>query len=163
MFETVFGIPAHPLLIHVPIIFVPLLILSVIVYGLVPRFRSRLDWAVVLLAVAAPLSCFFARQSGVAFRARLIREHGVSDPDLAKINVHQGYGTDTLYFACGLGVVALVLVAVQVARARRAAGRGGMDPVVLGLTAVAVVVGAFTGYYVFKTGDTGAHIVWQGR
>jgi hypothetical protein len=25
------------------------------------------------------------------------------------------------------------------------------------------VVGAFTGYYVFKTGDTGAHIVWQGR
>ncbi len=163
MFETAFGIPAHPLLIHVPVIFLPLLIAGTIVYGLVPRWRAKLDWAVVLLAIATPISCFVARQSGLALRARLIREKAVSDQDLAKINSHQNFGTYTLYFSIALGVVALALVFATVARQRRAAGATGFTPVSLVLLALAIVVSAISGYYVYKTGDSGAHIVWQGR
>jgi hypothetical protein len=25
-----------------------------------------------------------------------------------------------------------------------------------------IVIGGFTGYYVFRTGDTGAHMIWEG-
>jgi glucan phosphoethanolaminetransferase (alkaline phosphatase superfamily) len=164
VFETAFGIPAHPLLVHVPVVFVPLLILGSLAYGLVPAWRQRIDWAVVALAVLTPISCFVARQSGLAFRSRLVHNHTVSSQDLTKIDTHQSFGTRTLILSCVLGVLALVLVAVTVARRRRAAGGGsGFDPLSLGVLVLVVVASAFMGYYVFKTGDTGAHIVWQGR
>jgi hypothetical protein len=164
VFETALGIPAHPLLVHAPVIFVPLLILGALVYGLVPRWRGRVDWAVVLLAIATPVSCLLARQSGLALRARLIREHAVSTQDLAKIDAHQSYGTRALLLSCLLGLLVLAMVGVQVARRRRSAGAGtGFDPLSIGVFAVTVAASAVTGYYVFRTGDTGAHIVWQGR
>lgn len=164
MFETAFGIPAHPLLIHVAVVFVPLLMLGSMVYGLVPRWRSRVDWALATAAIVTPISCFVARQSGLAFRARLVREHAVSDQDLARINQHQSYGTMTFYLSVALAVVALAMVGAQAARRRRAGDGGtGFDPVSVGLLVLAVVGSAAIGYYVFKTGDTGAHIVWQGR
>jgi uncharacterized membrane protein len=164
VFETAFGIPAHPLLVHVPVVFVPLLILVTLAYGLLPRWRSRLDWAVVALAVATPIGCYVTRASGLAFRSRLIRHKSVSDQDLAKINTHQSFGTMTLLLSCALGLVALALVAVTVLRARRSGTAGnGFGPVVLVLVVLAFVASAVTGYYVFKTGDSGAHIVWQGR
>jgi Predicted membrane protein (DUF2231) len=164
VFETAFGIPAHPLLIHAPVIFVPLLIVGALVFGLVPRWRARLDWAVAALAVVAPISCLLARQSGLALRARLVREHAVSDQDLVKISAHAAYGTRTFLLACALGVLSLVLVGTQMARARRGtAGRSGFSPLTAGMVVLVLVAGAATGYYVFRTGDTGAHIVWQGR
>lgn len=162
MFETAFGIPAHPLLIHVPVIFVPLLIIVSLGYALVPFARPKLDWALVALSVLTPIGTFVARASGLAFRARLIREHAVSNQDLAKINIHQGYGTDLLWITIALGVLGLVLVGVQAARARQG-GSGGGAVLWIILSALTVVGAALAGYYVFKTGDSGAHIVWQGR
>jgi hypothetical protein len=166
--ETAFGIPAHPLLIHIPVILVPLLILSVIVFGFVPRLRNRLDWAVAGLGVVAPISCVLARQSGIAFFGRLEREKAVSTEDVSKINTHESFGTRTMIIAIVLGVVALALVAVHLQRTRAAASAGtssgsGHTVVTLALSVVGLAVGIAAGYYVFKTGDTGAHIVWQGR
>ena len=54
MFNTIGGIPAHPLLIHAAVIFIPLLILGAVVYALWPRARVRIGWAVVALAPLAP-------------------------------------------------------------------------------------------------------------
>jgi hypothetical protein len=163
VFETAFGIPAHPLLLHVPVVFVPLLIATTLVYGLVPPWRSRLGWAVVALAIATPISCFVTRQSGLALRSRLIRLKAVSDQDLANINTHQSFGTRLLIVSIVLGLIALALVAVCATRGRGAALGGGFGPLTLVLLVLALAAGAVNGYYVFKTGDTGAHIVWQGR
>jgi hypothetical protein len=166
VFETAFGIPAHPLLIHIPVIFVPLLIVVTLAYGLLPRWRTKLDWAVVALGIATPIGCFLARASGLAFRSRLIRENVVSTQDLAKINTHQSLGTRTFLFSIALGVVALILVGVQVARSRRGGHAGGgraFGPVTVVLVVLAIGLSGVTGYYVYKTGDTGAHIVWQGK
>jgi uncharacterized membrane protein len=163
VFETAFGIPAHPLFVHFPVVLVPLLILVTIVYGLVPVWRSRLDWAVVLLAIAAPIACFLTRQSGLALRARLIRLKSVSDQDLASINTHESFGTRLLIVSIVLGLIALALVAVAATRGRGSSMASGFGPLTLILLVLAVAAGAVNGYYVFKTGDTGAHIVWQGR
>jgi hypothetical protein len=112
--------------------------------------------------VIAPAGTFVARSAGMAFRARLIREKAVSDQDLKKIGIHYGYGTNLLWYSIALGVLGLLLVGVQMVRARRGSSGGG--PVVwIVLSALTVVAAGVSGYYVFKTGDSGAHIVWQGR
>lgn len=176
MFEEVFGIPAHPLLVHAAVVFVPLQILAALAYAFVPFVRRLIAWLVVALAVVAPLAALFSKLSGDAFEARQIRNGTAGPPLLAQIAVHSSYGNKTLYFSIGLGVVMLLLVAVQVMRSRRPSGstadaegsdavdRTDKAPIVVAavLTLAVLVLGAFTGYYVFKTGDTGAHMVWQG-
>jgi hypothetical protein len=178
LFETVFGIPAHPLLVHAAVVFVPLQILAAFGYAFLPFFRRRISWAVVALAVVAPLAALFAKLSGDAFESRMVERGTVTPQGLADISVHSGYGTNTLYFSIGLGVATLALLAVQVGRSARTASAlststaegsdtgvakdGGRGPVVIAavLTVAVLVLGAFTGYYVFKTGDSGAHMVW---
>jgi hypothetical protein len=159
VFNTIGGIPAHPLLIHAAVVFIPLLILGAVVYALWPRARGRIGWAVVALAIIGPLSALFAKLSGQDLRQHLI-DSGLSGPILTKINQHMSYGTNTLWWTIGLGVATLVVVGYL----WRAVPAGGTESVPIRAAGVVVTValGVVTGYYVFKTGDTGAHIVWTG-
>jgi glucan phosphoethanolaminetransferase (alkaline phosphatase superfamily) len=158
VFETVLGIPAHPLLIHAAVVFVPLLVVGAIVYPLVPRVRDRIRWALLALAVIAPLSALAAMLSGQAFKARLHRNGRITPEFIPKIDQHQAYGTRTFYWTLGLGLATLVLIGY----AWRAKDRPLPKWYWTVGSALTIVVGAVVGYYVFKTGDTGAHIVWSG-
>jgi hypothetical protein len=156
VFNTILGIPAHPLLIHAAVIFIPLLIVGAIVYAAWPPFHPRITWAVLALAVIAPFSALFAKLSGTDLKNRLHRD-GLTSKDLFdRIAVHNSYGDKTFWWTLALGVLTLALLWYY---------RGGQTPTMAvraGSTVVMVVVGAIVGYYVFKTGDTGAHIVWKG-
>lgn len=158
MLTTILGIPAHPLLIHAAVVLVPLLVAAAIVYALWRAARSRLDWAVAGLAVVTPFAVLFSKLSGQNFRTRLIERKFASPQILAKITTHQSYGNKTFWWTIGFAVLALVLLWYD-RRVRRGSLR---DVTWLILTIATVVVGAVLGYYVFKTGDTGAHIVWSG-
>jgi uncharacterized membrane protein len=179
VFEEVLGIPAHPLLVHAAVVFVPLQVLAAFAYALVPFVRRFIAWLVIGIAVIAPLTALFAKLSGDAFRDRLVRK-GTSGPFLVQIDQHSSYGTSTLFASIGLSVLMIVLMIVQVSRSRPAVAQPVGDEetssrtaslgsargsiVIAGILTVAVlVVGAATGYFVFKTGDTGAHMVWSGQ
>ena len=71
MFDKIAGIPAHPLLVHAAVVFVPLLALGAVVYGAIPALRFRVRWPVALLAVAGAVSVVAAHKSGEAFESRL--------------------------------------------------------------------------------------------
>jgi uncharacterized membrane protein len=178
LFETVAGLPAHPLLVHAPIVLIPLLIALAIVYAVVPFLRGRIRWAVTLLAVVAPVSAWLAKLSGEAFRRRLMAK-GVAGEMLTKINNHKSFGDATLWAAIALGVVTLLLVAATMNRlpVRRtatspegqtgtgSAGTGSTGAKVLRIVLIVATIGlaVATGYYVFKTGDSGARMEWEGR
>jgi hypothetical protein len=70
------------------------------------------------------------------------------------------YGTTTLWWTIALGVVTLIIVGYL----WRAGPAGGTESIAVRAAGVVVTValGVVTGYYVFRTGDTGAHIVWTG-
>jgi len=157
VFSEILGIPAHPLLIHAAVVFIPLLVIGAIVFAAWPAVRGRIDWAVAALAVIGPFAALFAVLSGNNLRQRLI---GNTTTGLLadKITKHQALGHDTLWFTIALGVVTLAMVgyAWQVKRA----GGGETTLVRVGSVVVTVVLGAFVGYYVFRTGDAGAHIVY---
>jgi len=156
VFREIMGLPLHPLLIHAVVVFVPLLALVAVAYAALPRFRSRLDWAAVGLAVAAPVSALFAKLSGEELKEVLIGRQYPPE-GIAKIEEHQGYGDLTLWWSLGLGVVTVLLVVLTSRRSRTLPGW-----VVLLLSAAVVVLGAISVYYVYLTGDTGAKTVWEG-
>ena len=154
MFDQVNGLPVHALVLHAAVVFVPLLALGAIVYALVGRWRAKIGWAVLLLAVVAPITALVTMLSGNELHERLL-DQGLKGRGAEIINDHMGFGTLTFWFSLALGVVSLVLV---LATTRRPDALPRVAD--LGLRVVMVALAAITGYYVYKTGDSGATAVW---
>ncbi|ROT32550.1 DUF2231 domain-containing protein [Micromonospora sp. HM5-17] len=156
MFREVMGLPAHALLVHAAVVFVPLLALVGTGYAVLPRFRGRLDWAAASLAVVAPVAAILARLSGDELRDVLIAKN-YPDEIIQQVDNHQAYGYLTVWWSVALGVATLALL-VLTSRRVRSAPR--WLPPLLG--AVVVVLAVVNLWYVYRTGDTGATVVWQG-
>ena len=154
MFDQINGLPVHALVLHAAVIFVPLLALGAIVYALVARWRPRIAWAVAALAVIAPLSTLVAKLSGEKLYDRLVAQ-GLNGKPLDLLNDHMGFGTRTFWFSLALGVVSLVLVVLTWKRP------GTLPKAAdLGLGVVMIILALASGYYVYRTGDSGATAVW---
>jgi hypothetical protein len=110
-----------------------------------------------------------------ALRCNTLRKTTTHQPPPleATITTHHNFGINTLWFSIGLGVAALLLVFLVVPAYRRRSYRGNDDtlpapsrstPVVLQVVLGVIVIGlaGVTLYYVFKTGDSGAHMVFNG-
>lgn len=155
MFDKISGLPAHPLLVHATVVLIPLLILVTLGYALLPRLRPRLDWAVVLLALAAPVTVVLARLSGQKFEARLFAGGQVP----AGVLRHQNYANRLLLVVLLLAVLALLMVLVTEGRRRQKLPLHALVPLLVTVLAVVAVIPA--GYYVYRTGETGATAVWN--
>ena len=168
MFDRVLGLPAHPLIVHAAVVLVPLLALGGIAYAVLPMLRRHFRWTVALLAIAAPAAITAAKLSGDEFR----KNKNMTPQFQSTIDVHEGFGETAMWFTLGLGAAVLVLVFLVRPAARRTESRGPDDTlvssakqglivqVVLGVVTVALA--GITLYYVFRTGDSGAHMVWDG-
>lgn len=153
MFDQVFGLPAHALIVHAAVIFTPLLVALSIAYAVLPRLRHKLDWALVLTALAAPGSVYAAKESGEALERRLFQGR-----PSAAIEVHSGFADVLVPVTALLAVAALLMV--WLTRSRRAPEGAGSRAVVLVASAAAVILAVVAGYYVVRTGHTGATAVW---
>ncbi|GGK87091.1 hypothetical protein Sme01_48320 [Sphaerisporangium melleum] len=151
MFDQIFGLPAHPLMIHAAVVFIPLLAVGSIAYGVVPRVRPRIAWAVVLLAIAAPAAAFAAKESGEAFFEAMFGGGLPEGPLAARVQEHEGYANPLVLSTFGLAVSSLLLV-----YSSRRWGR-----VTTAVLAVLTVLLALTAaFYVLRAGHTGATAVW---
>ena len=59
-----FGVPAHPLLVHIPIVLLPLLAVLAIVMAAKPSWRGRLLWPLVGVALVAAVFTLLATEAG---------------------------------------------------------------------------------------------------
>jgi uncharacterized membrane protein len=155
VFDQIGGLPVHVLVLHAAVVLIPLLAVGALVYAVVPRWRSRIGWAVLLLAIVAPVCAFVTRESGVKFYNRVIGR-GVSAKGRELLDQHMYFGTRTMWFSIALGVVTLVMVVATLRLARMSLPRVAD----VGLAVITVALAAISGYYVFRTGDSGAHVVW---
>lgn len=71
MFDFVFGLPMHALVIHVVVVFVPLAALCTIAYVARPSWRWVLRWPTVAGALVSGLSAFVAAESGEQLLVRV--------------------------------------------------------------------------------------------
>lgn len=171
MFDELFGLPAHPLIVHAPVVLVPLVALVAVAYAVVPRLRRHLWWLLAPLALAAAGSAVFAVESGEALQARL----GGPNPAITR---HAGFGETLRNLALLLAVAAVALVIVDLSRRRaappRADGPGAavapartsgsvvLVAVSVVLTVAVLVLAVAAIVYIVRVGHSGSEMVWGG-
>ncbi|SBV26027.1 hypothetical protein GA0070620_1509 [Micromonospora krabiensis] len=158
------GIPAHPLVLHAAVVFVPLLAVLTVGYALVPPIRPHTRWVLGLLAVGAPVAALLAKLSGDAFFDRLLSGNRVSPEYVPRLEAHQQLGNLTLYATLGLAVLALALVVLVAPRSGGADDAVAARPAALTvpLRVLSIAAAGVAVYYVVRTGDSGAKAVWEG-
>jgi len=140
------GLPLHPLVVHAAVVFGPLAALAALAYA-VPRWRDRMRWPMLVLALVATGSILAAYFSGDSFL-----ESREALRQLPAVQTHEERAEMLLKVILAFGVIAVVTAWLH---DRRGAVRG----LLTGLLVVSAV-GVFV--YTVLTGDAGARAVWGG-
>lgn len=139
------GLPLHPLVVHAAVVLGPLGALTAVGYAALPRWRDRLRWPMVAMALVATGSIVAAYLSGTSFldsRPGLEQEPGV--------RLHHDRAGLLLWLTVAFGAVAVVAGWLH---ARTGATRVALH-LAIGLLGLAVLVQAVL------TGEAGARAVW---
>lgn len=159
------GLPAHPLLLHVPVMLVPLTAVAAIVLVARPEWLERYGIALAIVSVVTMSSIFLTMHAGSALQdslalngeaAELVDEHSEAADTLAVVYV---------------AFTAIVILAFAARRisAGRPTGLAIVDrllspPAIFTALRIALVLLAIgAAVMVFRTGDLGAKAVWQGK
>ncbi|MBK8733226.1 MAG: cytochrome b5 domain-containing protein [Actinomycetales bacterium] len=158
LFDTISGLPVHPLVVHVAVIVLPLSALAFVAIVLVRRLRRSYGWLTLLGLFAGTAAAVAAKESGEALAKR------VGTPA-----THASYGDLLPLIGAVLAIVALVWMVMQRQSARRAAGAGASgEPArdsgaVKVLGAAGIVAAGATLVMTVLVGHSGAEAVWGNR
>lgn len=144
MFDTIAGLPVHPLVVHAVVVLAPLAAVLLLAYAFVPRWRTGLRWPTLLLAAVSAGAAFVATQSGEQFAQR-VGEPGFDHHDKGELAA----------IACFVLLGAALIVVLLLSRV----GVAGLLNAV-GIL-VAVGAGAFVLFAVIAAGHSGSESVWK--
>lgn len=162
--NTINGLPAHMLLVHVVVVLVPLSAILLILCSLWPAARRRLSLFTFVLSALALISVPLATGAGEWLEHQVKRTQLVRD--------HTQLGDTMLPWAIGIAAVAAV-VAVLEFRATRISAvptgttgitrpplPGGRATAVI-VAVLALVVGVGSIVTVYQIGESGARAAWS--
>ena len=158
MFDYIFGLPMHALVVHAVVVLVPLSVLSAMAYAVRPAWRRLLRWPTAAGAVVSGISAFVAAESGEALQRRVLAVRAATT-DSQLLGQHVQWG-DRAKVACAVFMV-VTLLALWFARPpEEEAPRGHVTDVV---ASTAVVVTALASLVtVVLAGHAGSAVVWHG-
>ena len=150
---TLFGLPAHPLLVHVPVVLIPLCALAALGMFWKP-WRDRFGWATVVLLGVTGIFTQLAIGSGQQLEE-------ASDEHDALLRAHTSIAENIRPWLL-LFFLALVAFLWFERRQRQGGGDASMrNPVLAGLFALTIVFAGVSVYWVQRIGHTGAKSAWQ--
>lgn len=163
MMDTIGGLPAHPLVVHLPVVLVPLAMIGALLMIVRPSLLPRLGVPVAVLAGLGFLGSIVAAGSGEELEEQF---ESAGETISGTLEEHAEMGENVQWIA-GLFFV-LVLAWVLFAWWRRRAGeeravaKVRKPRVVHAVLAVLVAVsGVAATYAVYATGHSGAKSVWE--
>jgi uncharacterized membrane protein len=161
MFDTIFGLPVHPLIVHATVVIVPAAVIAVALAAAWRPFRAWAGFLPLLLSAAGLVLVPLSTSSGESLERRV--------PQSALLEAHTRIADGLLLPVALLTVAAAGLFWLQ-RRERRPAGTGGGarparagDPGRLAVVAVLLVaaLGAVsTAVQVARIGHSGAEAAW---
>jgi hypothetical protein len=168
---SLFGLPAHVFLVHIPIILVPLVAIGAVLMFW-PALRRRLGWTVVVLAFVAFAATLVATETGKSLRAYVVRTSLVRE--------HTRIGENLRPWTFLLFGALFALVAWEWWTSRQAAPSGDavraagsvtvgtrtftpllVRRVTVGLVVASVLFAGLSVYWLYRIGHTGARAQWQ--
>jgi uncharacterized membrane protein len=166
--DKLFNLAAHPLLVHAPIVLIPVLFLVSIAVVARPAWRQHMHWLAVALFIAA-FATLLAKGSGEALQHRI----GKKIADEAGLRRHADLAEITtilvlLQFlsAAGVAIVSRLISGfrgVVSTESNTSTVSNGPLAIIRNLGLVALIVfGALATIWMVRTGHEGARVTWQG-
>ncbi|MGG5257871.1 DUF2231 domain-containing protein [Phycicoccus avicenniae] len=157
MFDTVFGIPVHALVVHAVVVLAPLTALLLVLAAVSEKLRARIGIALPLLATVTAASGYVAKESGESLERRLNGTGG------ELVEQHAELGDVLPLILIGVAVLSWVIYLVW-KRTPRDAEAGTRKPSALLRVLLVVGVLAAVGLTVdvVLVGHSGAKAVWNG-
>lgn len=157
--NTFGGIPAHPLLVHIPVMMIPLA-LALAALSFWPKVRTSALWGATGSAFIGLIGCFLASGSGEALQNAVEKS--------ALLRKHTEAGDAVALFAAPFFVVLLATLVIHLARnenlpfgmkfpSLKKVGAG----VVTGLLALSVGLGVLASWKTYDAGHSGAKSAWN--
>lgn len=147
--EELWGLPAHPFFVHIPVVLLPILGSVALMMVARPKWRRRRPLLFVGTTLVTTVATILAARSGEPFKEAL-------QPGLgSRIDRHADLGDQTALLA----TLFFVAVAAMAAGDRWISGR---KRTVTALSMVAGVLGALAAIWVIRTGHEGARVTWSG-
>lgn len=152
---TIGDLPAHPLLVHIPVVVIPLASVALVVSAAWAAARRKLSWITPLLGVGALISVPLTTQSGEWLEGRV--------EFTPLVERHEELAEGLLLWIVGLAVWSLLVWGQELRERRRKTEQP--SPVLRRLVAIVAVLGAITfsaGSVVqtYRVGESGASAVW---
>jgi uncharacterized membrane protein len=160
------GLPAHPLIIHVPVVLIPLSILGSLACVWRPAWFGRYGILLCCTAIVAMSSIFLAMQAGAALR-RLLNLQGQAGHLISEHS--QAANVLAIVFVAFTAILILTFAATRISGEMGPTGLALADrtlsarSTLLTLRVLLVVLALASAFWVFRVGDLGAKAVWQGR
>jgi hypothetical protein len=157
VFDYIFGLPMHSLVIHAVVVLVPLSALCAVAYAVRPQWRRLLRWPTAAGALVSGVSAFVAAESGEALQRRVSRVRATTT-NFELLSTHTEWGDRAKLFCLVFMVV--TLAALWFARPpEEEARRGHALDVVVSTVVVLSAVGALA--TVVLAGHAGSQVVWS--
>ena len=146
--NNLFGLPAHPLLVHLPVVMVPMAALGAIILAIFPKYFARFGWWVTGISFIGGIGAILAAGSGETLEERVDRSSTMRD--------HAEMGETARLLAVVLFVVLLIVMLARKYRATDMAKKA----VAIGVSVVIAVSAAAAGWVIIQTGHSGAKASW---
>jgi len=146
--NNLFGLPAHPLLVHLPVVMVPMAALGAIILAIFPKYFARFGWWVTGISFVGAVGAILAAGSGETLEERVDRTSALRD--------HAEMGETARLLAVVLFVVLLIVMLARKYRATDMAKKA----VAIGVSVVIAVSAAAAGWVIIQTGHSGAKASW---
>ncbi|MEO5899906.1 MAG: DUF2231 domain-containing protein [Ilumatobacteraceae bacterium] len=188
--DKLFGLPAHPFLVHAPVVLLPLAAIGVVVMAIKGSWHERFRWAVLAIGAAGTIGIVLAASAGEELEGRIINVEGQAAA--AGWENHSQLGETARNVALVFFVILAAYVLVPWWLERRRAGatapaRGAATPntstdttpdttpvhatsarpigaerwLCVGVTALAILAAAACVTTVAQAGHSGSKTVWE--
>lgn len=155
--DKINGVPAHPLLVHIPVVFVPLAALGALVMLVWPRSRKHINWFTAGAAAIGALGAILAASAGEGLE-EILNERS------AAIRHHAELGEGARMYSIIFGLLIIAFVIWEyLTRKKAAAGTAPNTRVrnlMLAASVVTVLAGGLATYAVYDAGHSGAKSAW---
>lgn len=160
--DTISGLPAHPLLVHIPVVLIPIAAIGAVLMAIKPAWHHRYRWAVLVLGVVGCVGTVLAASAGEELEGALRR---AGEANTWESHAEAGETARTLAIVFLVALLAFVLVPWFLERRSKASAAESQQRlpkwIAPLLAVVAIGAGATSVVTIVDAGHSGATSVWQ--
>lgn len=161
MIDSFGNIPSHPLLVHIPVVLIPLSLMATVLMMILPSVRRRYGTLAISVLFLATAGTVLAARSGRTL-AQKYTDSGQTISDLLQDHIDSG---NRLQFLVAVYLIASILWLYRSHRGPAIAEDGSVDQRARLLSAVVIVfvlvAGALTTASTLRIAQSGARSVWE--